>query len=142
VAEAYISGLEDRIAAGQPVDHIASVASIFVHTDRHRDRQAARCIKAAPDETSREWLSRLPGRSAIANAKAQYRRFTRSLYRALQKLEANGAQVQRPLGQAPGRRNPNYSDVYYIDQLMAPRNSEYHSTSNLCGILGITGQCD
>lgn len=123
VAEAYISGLEDRIAAGQPVDHIASVASIFVsRIDTAIDKQLDVLIKAAPDETSREWLSRLPGRSAIANAKAQYRRFTEIFAtERFQKLEANGAQVQRPLWASTGTKNPNYCDVLYIDQLIAPR---------------------
>ena len=123
VAEAYISGLEDRVAAGQPVDHVASVASIFVsRIDTAVDKQLEVLIKAAPDETTRERLSRLPGRTAIANAKAQYRRFTEIFESArFRKLEEVGAQVQRPLWASTGTKNPAYSDVLYIDQLIAPR---------------------
>src|SRR5512138_1196848 len=63
VMEAYLSGLEDRAAAGHPIDHIASVASFFVsRVDTKIDDQM-------PDG------SPLRGKAAVANAKLAYERF-------------------------------------------------------------------
>ncbi|NDD64778.1 MAG: transaldolase, partial [Acidobacteria bacterium] len=62
------------------------------------------------------------GRTAIANAKAQYERF-RDIFggERFRRLEAHGARVQRPLWASTGTKNPRYSDVLYIDQLIAPQ---------------------
>jgi len=123
VAEAFISGLEDRVAAGLPVDHVASVASVFVsRIDSVVDKKLEGLIAAATDEATKSRLSALLGQTAIANAKVQYQRF-KDLFDSerFQKLAARGAMVQRPLWASTGTKNPNYSDVLYIDQLIAPR---------------------
>jgi transaldolase/glucose-6-phosphate isomerase len=123
VAEAFIGGLEDRVAAGLPVDHIASVASVFVsRIDSIVDKKLDELIKGATDEATKARLSALPGLTAIANAKVQYLRFKEIFDgERFRKLAALGAQVQRPLWASTGTKNPNYSDVLYLDQLIAPR---------------------
>ena len=123
VADAYIGGLEDRVAAGQPVNRVASVASVFVsRIDTAVDKRLDGLIDAAGDDSTRERLGALRGRTAIANAKAQYQRF-RDIFGSerFRRLEALGARVQRPLWASTGTKNPRYSDVLYIDQLIAPQ---------------------
>jgi transaldolase len=62
---------------------------------------------------------KLLGKAAIANAKLAYKRFMDMFYgEAFQKLNAAGAQVQRPLWASTGTKNPAYSDVMYIDSLI------------------------
>jgi transaldolase len=109
VIDAYIAGLERRVAAGQRVDAIASVASFFVS---RIDVEADALLPAG---------SELRGRIAIANARSAYgryrERFADARWHAL--LEA-GAQPQRPLWASTGTKDPAYSDVLYVEQLIAP----------------------
>lgn len=105
-ANAYIRGLERRVEAGEPVAGVASVASFFVsRIDTLADRQA-------PPE--------LRGKVAIANARRAYRRF-RELFAGdrWEGLAARGARVQRPLWASTGTKNPDYSDVLYVEELIA-----------------------
>jgi transaldolase len=121
VIEAYLAGLEDRIAAGRPIDHIASVASFFVsRVDTETDaRIAARVASVAPEATAP--LNALRGRMAIANAKLAYRlfhaRFSGARWDA---LHARGARLQRPLWASTSSKNPAYRDVIYVEQLIGP----------------------
>ncbi|MGH9752327.1 MAG: bifunctional transaldolase/phosoglucose isomerase, partial [Blastocatellia bacterium] len=122
VAEAYISGLEQRAAAGQPIDHVASVASVFVsRIDTAVDSQLESRIRASEDENEKATLSSLLGKAAIANAKMQYQRF-KAIFSSerFAKLKARGARVQRPLWASTGTKNPNYSDVLYVENLIGP----------------------
>jgi transaldolase/glucose-6-phosphate isomerase len=121
VAEAFIKGLERRDAEGKPVDHIASVASFFVSrvdsmidTDlEFRARHAAGEEKAA--------LESLCGKAALANAKLAYARFKEIFYgERFAALKAKGAQVQRQLWASTGTKNPKYSDVLYLDNMIGP----------------------
>ena len=109
VIDAYVSGLERRVAAGQPVDEIASVASFFVS---RVDTKADELLPAGSD---------LRGRVAIANARhayARYRaRFADERWLALRRA---GAHPQRPLWASTGTKDPTYSDVLYVEQLIAP----------------------
>jgi transaldolase len=109
VIDAYISGLERRVAAGQPVDAIASVASFFVsRVDTKADAMLP------PD-------SRLRGRLAIANAHVAYGRYReRFAGERWQALSAAGARPQRPLWASTGTKDPTYSDVLYVEELIAP----------------------
>ncbi|HEX9001545.1 MAG TPA: transaldolase [Blastocatellia bacterium] len=122
VADAFISGLEDRAAAGQPVDHIASVASVFVsRIDAIVDAELESRISKSSDEAEKARLSSLLGKIAIANAKLQYQRFKKIFAsERFAKLKALGAQVQRPLWASTGTKNPKYSDVLYVDSLIGP----------------------
>ncbi len=123
VAEAYISGLEERAAAGDPLDHVASVASVFVsRVDTAVDNQLEFRIRRSSDEEEKATLSALLGKAAIANTKLLYRRF-KELFESerFEKLRAGGAQVQRPLWASTGTKNPAYSDVYYVEELIGPK---------------------
>jgi transaldolase/glucose-6-phosphate isomerase len=121
VAEAYISGLEKRAAAGHPVDHVASVASVFVsRIDTAVDNQLEFRIRRSEDEGEKASLSSLLGKVAIANTKIQYRKFKEIFSDGrFAKLKARGARVQRPLWASTGTKNPKYSDVLYVEELVA-----------------------
>jgi transaldolase / glucose-6-phosphate isomerase len=122
VAGAYLSGLEDRLASGKPIDRIASVASIFVsRIDVMVDKWLEQRIEAADDEETRERLRGMLGKAAIANAKVSY-----ALYQQIYgserfaPLKAEGARPQRLLWASTGTKNPNYSDVMYVESLIGP----------------------
>ncbi len=121
VTDAFISGLEDRAAAGQPIDHVASVASVFVsRIDSAVDAQLEARIRHSNDENEKMTLSSLLGKAAIANAKLQYQCFKKIFAsERFAKLKAKGAQAQRPLWASTGTKNPAYSDVLYVDSLIA-----------------------
>lgn len=109
VAEAYIAGLERRHEAGEPVDRIASVASFFV------SRVDEKVDPLLPDD------SPLRGRIAIANAKAAYQRFKEILSsERWRRLAEAGARPQRPLWASTGTKDPAYSDVLYVTELVGP----------------------
>ncbi|MDQ3557185.1 MAG: transaldolase, partial [Gemmatimonadota bacterium] len=76
VMDAYLRGLERRLAAGEPLGGVASVASFFVsRVDTAVDAELDRRIEAAGNGAERDRLAALKGRAAIANAKLAYRRF-------------------------------------------------------------------
>jgi transaldolase len=112
VMDAYIAGLERRHRAGEAVDRIASVASFFVS----RVDAAADALLPAD--------SGLRGRVAIANARRAYRRYRERLDddRWIA-LHAAGARPQRLLWASTGAKNPDYSDVLYVEELIAPTSS-------------------
>ncbi len=120
---AYIGALEERVAAGEPVDRIASVASFFVsRVDTLVDKLLDEKIKEAGGDAARaERLRGLQGKAAVANAKLAYRRF-RELFdgERFAPLKAQGANVQRPLWASTGTKNKAYSDVLYVDSLIGP----------------------
>ncbi len=122
VAESFIRGLERRAAEGKPVERIASVASFFVsRVDTSIDKELEdRAEKAAtPEEKQR--LESLLGRAAIANAKLAYQKFKEIFHgERFKALKAQGAQVQRCLWASTGTKNPKYSDVLYVDNLIGP----------------------
>jgi len=120
VAGAYIRGLEQRAAAGQPVGHVASVASVFVsRIDTAIDNQLEFSIRRSNDEAEKGKLSALLGKAAIANSKLMYQRFKEIFGdERFAKLKAKGARVQRPLWASTGTKNPKYSDVYYVEELI------------------------
>ncbi len=118
VARAYHRGLRKRLEAGQPLDHIASVASFFVsRVDSLIDRLLQEKWETASEE-NKVIIEKLTGRIAIANAKAAYRVFQRLMEEDFADLEAAGARPQRLLWASTGVKNPAYSDVRYIDELI------------------------
>jgi transaldolase/glucose-6-phosphate isomerase len=118
VAEAYATGLEERVRQGQPIDRIASVASFFVsRIDTTIDKQIDARLKDSDAET--EALKAVRGKVAIANAKlayAWYQDFIAS--DRWQALAAKGAQPQRLLWASTGVKDPAYPDTLYIDTLI------------------------
>lgn len=110
VAGAFLRGMA-RCAVPQ---HIASVASLFIsRVDTAVDKQLG--------DIGSEVALDLRGRSAIANARVIYRHF-RTLFdgAAFAPQRERGARVQRPLWGSTGTKNPAYSDVLYVDELIGP----------------------
>ncbi len=123
VIEAYISGLEDRLRSGaERLDDVASVASFFVsRVDTEVDSRIRSLSASASDAAERGRLDRLAGAAAVAQAKLAYEIFSKSIdtprWRA---LASRGARPQRPLWASTSTKNPAYSDLVYVDNLIAP----------------------
>lgn len=123
VMEAYLRGLERRIEAGQEVSGIASVASFFVsRVDTLVDKLLDERIAASHDPAEQERLRNLKGRAAVANAKLAYQLFKQTFVEGerFQKLAEKGARLQRPLWASTSTKNPAYSDVKYVEELIGP----------------------
>ncbi|HEX5581054.1 MAG TPA: transaldolase [Gemmatimonadaceae bacterium] len=120
VIEAYLAGLEARVAAGKPVDHIASVASFFVsRVDTAVDKRLDAIVAEGGERA--DMAKALHGKAAIANAKMAYRLFC-SMFSGARwdALAAKGARPQRPLWASTSTKNPAYRDVMYVEQLIGP----------------------
>src|SRR5271168_646426 len=119
VANAYIAGIEDFVAKDGDPHKVASVASFFVsRIDTLVDEALDKKI-AAVDPATAAQLKGLKGKIAIANAKLAYR-LSKELYGSdrWQRLAQSGAQSQRLLWASTGTKNPAYSDVLYVDELI------------------------
>ena len=110
VARAYAKGLE-RCATPAKV---ASVASFFVsRVDSAVDNELAKIGTAEAQA--------IAGKIAIANSKVVYRRFMEIFHgEGFASLRSRGARVQRPLWASTGTKNPAYSDVLYVENLIGP----------------------
>ena len=122
VALAYVSALEKRLAANEPIDRVASVASFFVsRVDTLVDKLLDQKAEAADDEATRERLRALKGKAAVANAKLAYARFQEIFEgHRFAPLRQAGAAVQRPLWASTSVKNPEYRDVLYVEELIGP----------------------
>jgi transaldolase/transaldolase/glucose-6-phosphate isomerase len=121
VAEAYIRGLEQRAARGEDVSKSASVASFFVsRIDSLVEKTIASREKTATPQ-QRALFDEVTGKVAIANAKQAYQKY-KKLFSGprWQKLADKGAKTQRVLWASTGTKNPKYSDVLYIEELIGP----------------------
>jgi transaldolase/glucose-6-phosphate isomerase len=108
VMDAYLSGLEDHLAAGHSIHHIASVASFFV------SRVDSKIDPKLTDDS-------LKGKAAIANAKLAYDEYQKTFAgRRWENLKVKGARVQRPLWASTSTKNAAYPDTIYIDNLIGP----------------------
>jgi len=122
VAEAYIAGLEQLAAKGGDVAKIASVASFFIsRIDSSVDSLLSAQIKSSKDEAKKAHLQGLMGKTAIANGKQTYQIYLKIFGTdRWQKLAAKGAHTQRVLWASTSTKNPAYSDVMYVDELIGP----------------------
>ena len=121
VAGAFLSGLEKRAAAGEPINNVAGVASFFVsRIDSAVDDEIAEKLAGA-DAAGADRLRGLSGKVAIANAKLTYEAY-KSLFSGdrWSALEAKGAQPQRVLWASTSTKNPAFSDVLYVEELIGP----------------------
>lgn len=123
-AWAYIRGLEARVAAGQDISNVASVASFFLSRidskiDDLIDAQLKEIGDSNPNLAQR--LLSIKGKIAVANAKVAYQKYLKIIQSDRWKaLSAKGARVQRLLWASTGTKNPAYSDVMYVDELIGP----------------------
>ena len=120
-AWAYIKGLEARAEAGEDISKVASVASFFLsRIDVMVDGQIDEKLGSA-DGDAKTKLEAIKGKVAIANAKVAYQKYKEIFGSDRWKaLEAKGAKVQRLLWASTGTKNPEYSDVMYVDELVGP----------------------
>jgi transaldolase/glucose-6-phosphate isomerase len=122
VAEAYIAGLEQLAARGGDVSKMASVASFFIsRIDVSVDAIVEGRLKTSKDPREQEQLKSLLGKVAIANGKETYVSYQKIFSGDRWKtLAAKGAQTQRVLWASTSTKNPNYSDVLYVEELIGP----------------------
>jgi transaldolase / glucose-6-phosphate isomerase len=120
VAEAYLAGLEARVAKGADIAGLASVASFFVsRIDTAVDAEIEKRLKAAPTGEERQALGNLEGKVAIANAKLAYQYYKQLVDSPRwRKLAEKGAQPQRLLWASTSTKNPKYRDVLYAEELI------------------------
>lgn len=117
VAEAYMSGLEARLALNLPIDHVASVASFFVsRVDAVIDEKLSQMRADAESEASM-----VRGKVGIANAAEAYRAY-RNLLESdrWRRLASHGARPQRLLWASTGVKSADYRDVLYAEILAVP----------------------
>lgn len=122
VAQAYMSALEKRLANGQRIDNIASVASFFVsRVDTLADSQLLDSMEVIHSEEEKQAMKALLGKIAIANAKLAYVRYQDLFGSERWKVLANaGARVQRCLWASTSTKNDDYRDVMYVEELIGP----------------------
>ena len=123
-AWAYISGLEKRVAAGQDIRKIASVASFFLsRIDSKVDKMLDQRLAALDTDQAglATQVGQLKGKVAIANAKIAYEKYKEIIQSdRWQALAAKGANIQRLLWASTSTKDPSYSDVMYVDELVGP----------------------
>jgi tryptophanyl-tRNA synthetase len=123
VMEAYLAAMEQRLAAGQPVDHMRSVASFFVsRVDTSANKKLDAIMKdASRPERERQYARDLRGRVAIANARIAYQSFEQVFQSSrFARLKGKGVHLQRPLWASTSTKDPAYPDLYYVEALVAP----------------------
>ncbi len=123
VREAYLSGLEKRVERGGPVDGIASVASFFIsRIDTKVDQRLGEIIEQAEDE-KKSTAQSLLGTIAVASGKLAYADYQETFAdqnTRFQALKQQGARRQRVLWASTSTKNPDYSDVKYIEEMVGP----------------------
>jgi transaldolase/glucose-6-phosphate isomerase len=122
VGQAYVGGLQEFGSRSQDVGKVASVASFFIsRIDSAVDALATARLDGVKDPAEQALLRSILGKIAIANAKLTYQQYL-SIFRGerWEALAKRGAQTQRVLWASTGTKNPNYSDVIYVEELIGP----------------------
>jgi transaldolase/glucose-6-phosphate isomerase len=121
-AEAYLSGLEQLSGKQASLQGIASVTSFFVsRIDAEVEKAASALLKTEENADKNEHIQHLLGKVAIANAKIAYQQYQTILSGSRwENLAGQGAEPQRLLWASTGTKNPAYSDVLYIEELIGP----------------------
>jgi transaldolase len=114
VMEAFLAGMEQARANGHDLATIGSVASFFVsRVDTEVDKRL--------DKIGTPEAQALHGKAAIANARLAYQRYEKVFGSdRWQSLADAGAHPQRPLWASTSTKNPEYRDVMYVEELIAP----------------------
>jgi len=120
VAEAFLAALEARVAKGQDISHIASVASFFVsRIDTLVDSKIDALENTETDSAKKALLESVRGKVAIANARRTYAKYQELFGGPRWKaLAAKGGQTQRLLWASTSTKNPKYRDVLYVEELI------------------------
>jgi transaldolase/glucose-6-phosphate isomerase len=122
IAYAYVRGIQKRVAAGEPVDAIFSVASFFIsRVDTLVDKLVEERIAAAGSEDEKVQLRSLLGQAAVANAKVAWLKY-KPIFEGdeFSALAGKGANPQRLLWASTSTKNPAYNDIKYVEELIAP----------------------
>ena len=122
VAEAYLRGLERRMDQGQSIHGITSVASFFVsRVDTLTDKLLEARLSSAGSKAEKDKISTLLGEAAVANAKIAYKKYKEIFAgKRFSTLKEKGGRLQRLLWGSTGTKNPKYSDIKYVEELIAP----------------------
>ena len=132
VAEAYLSALEERLAAGKDINRIASVASFFVsRVDVLVDQLLQDKIKASSAGAEQQKLKMLQGKAAIANARLAYQEFKRLFstprFEALRQTWSAG--TTSLMGQH-GHEESSLPRCAVYRGIDRPQHSKHHATQN------------
>ena len=119
VMEAYLSGLEKRLNNGKDIAHVASVASFFVsRLETKADDRLQRIIEVGGEDE--EKAQSLKGKLAVDNTRLAYQAYQDFFDSArFSAVAAAGAQKQRPLWASTSTKDPAYSDIKYVEELIA-----------------------
>jgi transaldolase len=122
VIQAYLDGLADRLNRGQSIEGIASVASFFISRIESRvDQRLAELIENQPGQASQ--LQALYGKAAVASGKVAYQVYQEMFAdgsKIWRELKNQGASRQRVLWASTSTKDPRYSDVKYIEEMIGP----------------------
>lgn len=121
VISAYLEGLELRAQNNQPLNGIHSVASFFVsRVDSKVDKRLEATIRQGGSQAKK--AKSLLGQAAVANAKVAYEQFEAAFLEngRFAPLKAKGANLQRPLWASTSTKNPEYSEILYVQTLIGP----------------------
>lgn len=129
VLEAFMSGLEDRLAQGLSIKEIHSVASFFIsRVDTEIDARLKGSLKE-------DDFSALRGRAALANARLAYEHFLHiKASDRWRNIERNGGNIQRPLWASTGVKDPDYSPTMYVLELVADQTVNTMPESTLTAL--------
>ena len=119
VMNAYLDGLEKRLNAGQDISNIASVGSFFVsRLENKADDRLQRIIDHGGENVEKAKL--LTGKIAVDNTRLAYQDYE-EFFRSerFKKIAEAGGNKQRPLWASTSTKNPNYSDIKYVESLVA-----------------------
>jgi transaldolase len=120
MAQAYISAIAQRVAEDKPVDHVISVASVFIsRIDVLTDQLLDQYIILTGENKNTNQINLLSGRAGTATARLCYQQFKEIFSNENWKtLEERGAHVQRPLWASTSNKDPKYDDLRYVDSLI------------------------
>jgi transaldolase len=120
VIEAYLAGLETRRNQGKPLNHIASVASFFLsRIDAVIDPKEEEFVALGGEQA--HFATKIRGQVAISSAKIAYQIYKETVEsERFIKLVWKGASPQRLLWASTSPKNPDYSDIKYVEALIGP----------------------
>ena len=122
VIRAYLNGLNKRLSDGNDISKVSSVASFFVsRVDTLVDKLLDSIIQESQDEQTKKKAESLKGKTAVANAQIAYDLFKKDFAsETFFKLKTKGAKIQRLLFGSTSTKNPSYSDILYVQELIGP----------------------